>query len=353
MAEAKKVRIGFVGVGGMGQAAHLRNYVMVPECEVVAIAEVKQDLGRNVAARWGVKKIYASHAEMLAREKLDGIVASQPFTRHGTLVPELLKAGVPVFTEKPLAGSIEMGAKIVKAVQAAKTWMMIGYHKRSDPATMLVKAEIERLKKTRELGKLNYIRILMPAGDWQANGFNQNVSGHDPNPTFTGDPPASDMDKATNDIYIGFVNYYIHQVNLMRYLLGESWAVNYAAKSGLLLAGESAGGVTCSIEMSPYATTIDWQEHAFVCFEHGFLKLELPAPLAFTRPGRVEMFRDPGDGAQPKTEIPQLPWVHAMWQQARNFVAAIQGKGPIICTAEDALEDIKLAREYIRIWKGK
>jgi predicted dehydrogenase len=42
-----------------------------------------------------------------------------------------------------------------------------------------------------------------------------------------------------------------------------------------------------------------------------------------------------------------------MWQQARNFVAAIEGKIPTSCTAEDALEDIRLAREYIRIWKGK
>ena len=105
--------------------------------------------------------------------------------------------------------------------------------------------------------------------------------------------------------------------------------------------------------MSPYSTTVDWQEYALICFERGWIKLELPAPLAFTRPGRVEMFRDPGKGAQPKTEILQLPWVHAMWQQARNFVAAIQGKAPTLCTAEDALEDLKLAREYIRIWKGK
>jgi hypothetical protein len=67
----------------------------------------------------------------------------------------------------------------------------------------------------------------------------------------------------------------------------------------------------------------------------------------------VEIFRDPGNGVQPKTEIPQLPWVHAMWQQAQNFVDAIAGKRPTMCTAVDALEDIKLAREYIRIHTGK
>ncbi len=353
MSEAKRVRIGFVGVGGMGQAAHLRNYVMTPECEVVALAEVKPELARQVAARWGVPTVYATHDEMLARERLDGIVASQPFTRHGSLVPALLASGKPVFTEKPIAGSIEQGERIVDAVAANRTWMMIGYHKRSDPATILAKAEIDRLKASGELGRMTYIRILMPAGDWVAGGFCQNLSSDDPAPQLTWDPPASDMDKATNDAYTGFVNYYIHQVNLMRHLLGETWQAKYADQPGHLLVGESPSGVTCTIEMSPYRTSIDWQESALVCFEHGWVKLDLPAPLAFTRPGRVEIFRDPGNGVQPRTEVPQLPWVHAMWRQARNFVDAVAGRRPTMCTAGDALEDLRLAREYIRLLKGK
>ncbi len=349
----KRVRIGFVGVGGMGQAAHLRNYAMVPECEVVALAEVRPELGKKVATRWGVPKVYTSHQEMLDKEDLDGIVASQPFTRHGTLVPALLSFGKPVLTEKPIAGSVAQGEKIVEAMKAAGTWMMIGYHKRSDPATMLAKAEIARLQASGELGKMTYIRILMPAGDWIANGFVQNVGSDEPAPGMEWDPPASDMDKAANDAYFGFVNYYIHQVNLVRHLLGESWRVSYADPAGRLLAGHSTGGVTCTIEMSPYQSSIDWQEHALVCFEHGWIKLELPAPLAFTRPGRVEIFRDPGKGVQPRSEVPQLPWVHAMWQQSRNFVEAVAGRRQTMCAAEDALEDIRLARAYIRLWKGK
>jgi predicted dehydrogenase len=310
-------------------------------------------MARKVAAKWGVPKVYKSHEEMLANEKLDGIVASQPFTRHGTLVPELLKYGKPVLTEKPIAGSVEMGEKIVAAAQANQTWMMIGYHKRSDPATMFAKAEIDRLRQTGELGKLTYIRILMPAGDWVGNGFIQNVSSKEKVEGLGWDPPAGDMDKPTYDAYTAFVNYYIHQVNLMRHLLGETWKVTYADKAGVLLAGESASGVTCSIEMSPYQTTIDWQESALVCFQKGWVKLALPCPLAFTRPGTVEIFRDPGKETTPKTETPQLPWVHAMWQQATNFVAACAGKRPSMCSAEDALEDIRLAREYIRIKLGR
>jgi len=177
-----RVKIGFVGVGNMGQCAHLRNYVSLSNCEVVAIAELRPKLAQKVATRYGVPYIYRDHEEMLAAEKLDGIVAVQMFTRHGVLIPELLKARVPVFIEKPLASSVEVGEKIVQAVMKSGTWIMVGYHKRSDPATMYVKAEIERLKQTGELGKMRYVRILMPSGDWVANGFVDLIKSDEPMP---------------------------------------------------------------------------------------------------------------------------------------------------------------------------
>ena len=348
------VRIGFVGVGNMGQAAHLRNFQMVPDCEVVAIADIRSTHANAVAHKWGVPHVYTSHQDMLAAHpNIDALVAIQPFTRHGTLITELVTYGKPILTEKPIAGSIAQAEAIIAAMHAHNTWLMVGYHKRSDPATISAKAEIDRLKKTGELGKLTYIRILMPAGDWIANGFNQNIWSSDPEQPLAEDPPATDMDASTNAAYIEFVNYYIHQVNLMRHLLGENWRITYAAKSGHLLVGESTSGITCSIEMSPYQTTIDWQESALVCFERGWVKLELPAPLAFNRPGHVEMMRDPGNGIEPTTRSPHLPWTHAHWNQAEHFVAAVAGSRAPVCTASEALADLTLAREYIRLYLGK
>jgi predicted dehydrogenase len=347
-----KVRLGFVGVGGMGQCAHLRNYAALEGCEVAAIAELLPEQARRVAERYGVPKVYADLGEMLARERFDGLVASQPFTRHGLLVPQILGAKVPVFTEKPLAASVQVGERLVEAVRASGTWLMVGYHKRSDPATMRAKAEIDRLKASGELGRLTYVRILMPAGDWVANGFTDLIRTDEPRPELAVDPPAPDMSAEIYGRYTAFVNYYIHQVNLMRHLLGEPYQVTYADPSGVLLAGTSQSGAACTIEMSPYRTTIDWQESALVCFERGYLRLELPAPLASNRPGRVEIFRDPGKGATPETTVPQLPWVHAMRQQAANFVAAIRGEIPPMTKAEEALEDLRVARAYIQLATG-
>ena len=344
-----KPRIGFVGTGFMGQCAHLQNYVQLDSCDVVALAEVRPELGRLVAARYGVPSVYTSHIEMIKNENLDGIVAAQPFWHHGVLLPDLFTAGIPVFTEKPLSCSVEAGEGILKTLDASSASHYLGYHKRSDPASLLARDEIERLKASGELGALRYIRILMPAGDFIANGDNPLIRTDEVPPDSDRDPLPPDMDEHTQGQYSSFVNYYIHQVNLMRFLLGEAYQVDYADPNGVLLAIQSESGITGSIEMSPYHTTIDWQEEALIAFEKGYIKLELPAPLASNRPGKVTFLRD-GDGdSRPETTTPHLPWIHAMRQQATHFVAALQGAETPLSQAAEALEDLRVARDYIRL----
>lgn len=44
----EKVSIGFVGAGFMGQLAHLVNFTDISQCDVVALAERRVQLGRRV-----------------------------------------------------------------------------------------------------------------------------------------------------------------------------------------------------------------------------------------------------------------------------------------------------------------
>ncbi len=350
MSPSPKIRVAFVGVGMMGQAAHLRNYASLRnDCEVVALSELRPQLGEAVARKFGVPRVYGDFAEMLGREKIDAIVASQQFSRHGLIVSELAKAGVPLFTEKPIAASVEVGERIVETVAANKTWLMVGYHKRSDPATVYAKKAIDELKQSGELGKLRYVRLSMPPGDWIAGGFNDYIGTTETSPVLAEDPKPRDMDKATAQSYEAFVNYYIHQINLMRHLVGEACKVTYADPAKVLLIAHSASGVPCTLEMAAYTTSIDWQETALIGFDHGYVTLSLPAPLAHNRAGTVEVFKDPGNDATPVLLQPQMPWVHAMRAQAIAFIKAVRGEAPAPCLAADALEDIRMARDYIRM----
>ncbi|OPZ08590.1 MAG: 4-carboxy-2-hydroxymuconate-6-semialdehyde dehydrogenase [candidate division BRC1 bacterium ADurb.BinA292] len=363
----RKLKIGFVGAGAMGQCAHLRNFASLPDCEVVALAELRPEMARQVAARHGVARVYPTHRELLAHEALDGIVAAQPFQRHGLLLPELLKAGVPLLTEAPLASSVpagerrDIGQDVISSLRnirfesglgqsspvARPAWLMVGYQRRCDPATQWVHGEIGRLRQTGELGPLRYLRVTMPPGDWVANGFNGMMTSDETVRALEHEPPPADMDAPMYRAYLGFVNGYIHQVNLIRHLLGEDWEIVSVDPTGVVLQGRSAGGLPCVLEMAPWTNSIDWQESALVCFERGWLRLDLAAPLAFNRAGSVELCYDP-KGGTPERRRPQMPWEHAMRRQAIAFCQAIRGEIEPPCTAEEALKDLILARDYIR-----
>lgn len=377
-ARNRNLRIGFVGVGAMGQSAHLRNYATLDGCDVVALAEPREGLARRVAAKYGVPKVYRDAAALLGAEKVDAIVASQQFNRHGIVIGELLQAGIPVFIEKPLAASIPVAERLAAADQAAGGKLMVGYHKRSDPATICAKAEIVRLIGTGELGKLRYLRVTMPPGDFVQNGFFDTLfDATEPAPADI-DPGDPALDAASAKLYGEFVNFYVHQLNLARHLIGEPYRLSYVDPSGIVIVGHGDSGVAVTLEVGPYTTSSDWQETALAAFERGYVKLSLPAPLALNRPGMVEFFRNPAGAAQEPppppypirlrqgpawlgpgsnwpaagTTIPRLPHDHAMRVQAANFLRFVRGEAPPTCGGAEALEDLRLARAWLHLRKG-
>ena len=348
MSSTRTTRLAFFGVGLMGQCGHLRNYITMQDCSVVALADVRKQLVERVAKRWGIEKVYYSAEELLRNEKLDGVVASQPFRRHGTLLAPLLREGIPIFIEKPLASSVEVGRWIVSQLAESKTTMVVGYHKRCDPAVVRARQELARIKATHELGPLRYVRITIPVGDWIAGGNDCFIPASDPKPTTPLDPAPDDMDGETYKRFLSFVDYYIHQVNLLRYLLGEPYRIVFADPAGVTICARSISGVSSTVEMNPYRTTRDWQEIALVAFERGYLKISLPAPLATNRAGRLEIFRDLGDDYSPSLEIPVLPFKSAMENQAEVFARVVRGEEEPPCGAEEALQDLMIAREYFQ-----
>ena len=288
---------------------------------------------------------------MLAAEKLDAVVASQPFDHHASLLPEIYPHVGHIFTEKPLAISPDVGQRLTQAAARAGCVHMVGYHKRSDPATMAARETIQQWKNSGEMGRLTYVRILMPPGDWVASGFTGLLDGAEEYPALETEPPCEGMDDKTYEEYVSFVNYYIHQVNLMRYLLDEPYEVTHAENSGVVMVIRSASGIPGVIEMSPYGTTVEWEESALIAFEKGYIKLRLPAPLATHRAGTVEIYTD--DGRSPQRRLPTMPWVHAMRQQAAHFVKVCKGEMSPQCDAAEAAKDLTVARDYIRLRFGK
>lgn len=71
------------------------------------------------------------------------------------------------------------------------------------------------------------------------------------------------------------------------------------------------------------------------------------AKLAAQQADRVTVMED--KGGTPITWSPSMPPVHAMRNQARNFLAMVRGEREAPCYADEAAQDLAMARDYIRL----
>jgi predicted dehydrogenase len=348
MALMDKIRLAFLGAGFMGQNAHMVNYSELSDkCEIVALAEARHEMGRLVASRHGIKNVFTSYNEMIRNIEFDAVVSAQPFSNHINIVPMVLGSKKPLLTEKPLCIGYETALSLAEHAEKNNTLHMVAYHKRSDPASEYAKKVIDEWKKSGEFGKMRLIRITMPPGNWTAN-----VSGYlrteEPYPQIEREDAPAYFPGSLAKEYISFVNYYIHQVNYMRFILGERYEVKYCDKSGVLMVIESQSGISGTLEMAPYSNRNDWQESIFVGFDNGYVKVELPAPLANRQPGRVTVLRENADDLPCICE-PILPRISAMQKQAANFIAAVKGEKEAPCASMEAAEDLRIATEYVKM----
>lgn len=346
-----KVRIGFVGAGFMGQLAHIRSYALLDgECELVALAEPRRQTAELVAARYGIGRIYRDHRELLESEQLDGIVATQHFTHHAGMLPDLYAGVAHLFTEKPLALGPSTGDHLAGLALEAGCIHMLGYHRRSDPATREAKRTVDAWKASGELGALRYVRICFPSGDWIANANAALIDTGEERPALEVEEPDAELAPDEESRYVLWVgaNELVHPLNLLRHLLGEPYRLAFAHVSGRLYAFESESGVPATIEVAPYRVTVGIEEEILVAFERGYVRLR-PAPtLAIDRAGTLEIYRDPGaDGAVERIS-PALPWIDPMHAQAADFIRVCRGEAPPPTDAAEGAEDLHVVGDLVR-----
>ena len=213
-----KIRLGYVGCGFMAQKVHIPNLASLPDCELVALAELRQELGRRVQARFGIPKLYPDHQALLADPEIEAIAVSADFMVQGQIARDALLAGKHVFMEKPMAVSLAQADAILDAARQTGKRLMVGYMKRYDAGNELVKARIDEFRTSGELGPITYARNHGFCGNWTA--------GIDV-PMDTTDEPLARVAPAGPEWlppryimqYLGYLQQYTHNVNLLRWFL--------------------------------------------------------------------------------------------------------------------------------------
>ena len=289
----EKVKLGFVGCGFMGQLAHLVNFVESDKCEVVALAEIREQLAKKVADKYGIPKLYKSHKELAADNDVEAVVEITADSEHAPIAIDLMKAGKHVLTEKPMATNLADAQKMVDVAQDNNVKLMVTYMKRYDPGVQKAKEILVDLVKNKELGEITFIRVHCYGGEWVCN-IGKPISTDEPRPESKPSFPAW-LPQDWGPKFLGYNNVFCHNINLLRYFTGEIRAVNYVElgekgrRSGKI-AILDLGDFIASVETGSISANF-WDEEIKIYFENGWVEILTPPPMLRNVVAKVEVYK--------------------------------------------------------------
>lgn len=122
--------IAVAGAGLIG-SRHIDLIADSAECRPASIVD-PAPAARTIAVELGIPW-YPSIPALLDRDRPDGIIVATPSQMHLEHVLACLQASIPTLVEKPIATTIEDGARIARASAALGVPLLVGHHRRHSP----------------------------------------------------------------------------------------------------------------------------------------------------------------------------------------------------------------------------
>ena len=126
MAE-RRLGVGVVGCGGIGNFAHLNNLARNPRVTVVAVADIDPVKARETAERWGIATYYDNADDLITNPAVEAVVVGTWPTAHAGPVIAAAQAGKHVLCEKPIATRLDEADAMVAAAETAGVKFAMGY----------------------------------------------------------------------------------------------------------------------------------------------------------------------------------------------------------------------------------
>jgi predicted dehydrogenase len=347
---AGRVRLGYVGCGFMAQKVHIPNFMSIPECELVAVAEARPRLGGMVRDRLRIPTLYSSHQELAADSDIDAVAVSAGFSLQGDIARDLLAAGKHVFMEKPMAVSVQQGRAIVDAAEASGKTLMVGYMKRYDAGNVLMRDQLRAFRENGELGDLTYARNHGFCGDWICNLDTPMDSTDEKMPSAPALTPEWLPQEWVNP-YLGYLQQYTHNVNLLRYFLDAGDDVRVRVVD---LDDDGYTGITV-FDMAGTRVVLEtgsvshyrWDEHTQVYFRHGWVHTWAPPLLLKNTPAEVEIYRG-GEEQVVSRPVAKPRWTWAYKREAEHFIERVATGEGVDSSGADTLTDVRLFEDIYR-----
>jgi len=145
----EKVRLGVIGLGGMGQG-HLRSIKEVQEAELTAVSDIDPEINKKISEEYGVPG-FTNYEELLESKLVDAVLIATPHYFHPEIGIAAMRRGIHCLSEKPIAVSVSDADRFVEEAQRSGVVFSVMYQQRTLPQVRLA-------RKIMESGRLGQIR---------------------------------------------------------------------------------------------------------------------------------------------------------------------------------------------------
>ena len=141
----EKLKIGFIGCGGIANDKHLPSMAKQPEVEMAAFCDLILERAEAAAAKYGAPdaKVYTDYRELLADESIVAVHVLTPNVMHCEISCAAMEAGKHVICEKPMAANIADAEKMMETAKRTGKLFTIGYQYRHIDSNKAMKAYVD------------------------------------------------------------------------------------------------------------------------------------------------------------------------------------------------------------------
>jgi myo-inositol 2-dehydrogenase/D-chiro-inositol 1-dehydrogenase len=145
------MRMGIMGLGRIG-AFHTETLAGLDAVDSLVVTDPVAAAAAAAAERFGATAVDSPEAVFAAG--VDGVVIAAATDAHPELILAAVKAGLPVFCEKPVARGLAESLEVLRAVQDSGVEVHIGYNRRFDAGCVAAREAVV----SGELGTLHTVR---------------------------------------------------------------------------------------------------------------------------------------------------------------------------------------------------
>ena len=319
----QKIRWGIIGCGNVTEIKSGPAFNKVPNSELVAVMRRDEIKLRDYALRHQVPLTFTNGTDLIQCDQVDAIYIATPPDVRENYAMEAMKAGKPVYLEKPMALNVAACIRLKSASEQLGVKLSVAHYRRNLPLFMAVKKLLDQ----HSIGKVLSVNMTMLkyAGDNTKDLNNWRL-----NPTIAGGGYFYDLAP--------------HQLDLLFYFFGK--ALSYKGKSynkaGLYIAEDMVEGEILLEGAIPFKGIWNF------CVEKGLEKDE------FEIIGTTGSIRFPVFGLEILLEqngvVQKIPFETPMHNQQNHIEKVVQyflGKGENPCAANDAIQSMEVMESFV------